>query len=83
MYCLKLQDVPRVCPLTAGGRGHQSSPAGHPAPLHQLARLRGAVLPHRHAEVPEEGEDGEPLVRGARGGALQVSPEGVAGSAFK
>lgn len=57
---------------TAGQRRHQNASSGHAASLHQLARLRRSLLTHRHAEVPEEGEAGEPVVRRAHRGALQV-----------
>lgn len=57
---------------TAGQRWSQSPPPGHPAPLHRLARLRGALLAHRHAEIPQEGQVRQPSLRRAHCCALQV-----------
>lgn len=58
--------------FTAGQRRSQSPPPGHPAPFHRLARLWGAVLPHRHAEIPQEGQGCEPALRWADCCPLQV-----------
>lgn len=52
-----LHDLALLRCFTAGQRRPQSAAARHPASLHQLARLRGAVLAHRHAEIPQEGQD--------------------------
>lgn len=62
----------RFCHRAASHRRCQDSQTGHPAPLYQLARLRSSFLPHRHAQVPQKGQAGQPALRRARRGPLQV-----------
>lgn len=57
---------------TAGQRWSPSSPAGHPASLHQLARLWGAILTHRYAEIPQEGQGCQSFLCWTNCCALQV-----------
>lgn len=59
-----------VC--VSGGRcvWEEASAAHHTVPLHQLARLRGALHPHWHAQVPQESQELQPPVRRCHRGPL-------------
>lgn len=58
--------------FTAGQWWSPCSPLGHPASLYQLARLRGAVLAHRHAEIPQKGQGCQSILCWTHCCALQV-----------
>lgn len=70
-YLCTDMNLVRLC-FAAGQRRSQSSPAGHPASLYQLARLRSAILTHRHAEIPQEGQSCQSILRWTYCCALQV-----------
>lgn len=59
----------------SGGRcvWQEASEACHPISLYQLARLRGAFHPYRHAQVPQESQELQPPVCWTHRGPLQVS----------
>lgn len=56
-----------------GRRVWQKAPAAHHAvSLHQLAGFRSSFHSHRHAQIPQEGQDVQPAVCRTHSGTLQV-----------